>query len=237
MSAPSSSAPEESKMEIHHPKPFHGWREFLKEYAIIVLGVLTALAAEQTAEALHHHVQVVEMTEKLRAEAVENIEIYDFDISNLNAALGAVDSAINALSAVPAGPASAPLSLPESVITLSPGDSAWLAIQYSSLLPIMPKGTIANYWKIERSNENLRATALDFVGTYRRAQSAIQAYKVSGSVSGASQSLRETLLLRLTDAENSGKHYISLALACKALNQKALAGEELNLALARRMLK
>ena len=38
-------------MEVHHkPKPVHGWGEFLKEYAIIVLGVLTALTAEQVAE-------------------------------------------------------------------------------------------------------------------------------------------------------------------------------------------
>ena len=37
-------------MDIHKPKPWHGWREFLKEYAIIVVGVLTALAAEQVVE-------------------------------------------------------------------------------------------------------------------------------------------------------------------------------------------
>jgi hypothetical protein len=39
-------------MDIHKPKTVHGWREFLKEYGIIVLGVLTALAAEQVAEAV-----------------------------------------------------------------------------------------------------------------------------------------------------------------------------------------
>ena len=38
-------------MEVHHkPKPVHGWGDFLKEYAIIVLGVLTALTAEQVVE-------------------------------------------------------------------------------------------------------------------------------------------------------------------------------------------
>jgi hypothetical protein len=40
-------------MEFHKPKPIHNWREFLKEYAIIVLGVATALAAEQGVEWLH----------------------------------------------------------------------------------------------------------------------------------------------------------------------------------------
>ncbi len=40
-------------MDIHKPKPWHGLREFLKEYLIIVVGVLTALAAEQAVEWLH----------------------------------------------------------------------------------------------------------------------------------------------------------------------------------------
>ena len=37
-------------MEIHRPHLTHNWREFLKEYGIIVLGVLTALLAEQAVQ-------------------------------------------------------------------------------------------------------------------------------------------------------------------------------------------
>ena len=40
-------------MEIHKPKPWHGIREFLKEYVIIVVGVVTALVGEAGVEALH----------------------------------------------------------------------------------------------------------------------------------------------------------------------------------------
>ncbi|MCI3132166.1 hypothetical protein [Phenylobacterium aquaticum] len=40
-------------MDIHRPKPWHGLREFLKEYGIIVLGVLTAIGLEQMVEQLH----------------------------------------------------------------------------------------------------------------------------------------------------------------------------------------
>ena len=58
---PAASPPEEPKMEVHHkPKPVRNWREFFKEYAIIVLGVLTALGAEQVAEWLHWREQVAE---------------------------------------------------------------------------------------------------------------------------------------------------------------------------------
>jgi len=40
-------------MHFHLPKPLHGWREFLGEVGIIVIGVLIALAAEQAIELLH----------------------------------------------------------------------------------------------------------------------------------------------------------------------------------------
>ena len=60
-------------MEIHKPKPWHGWREFLKEYAIIVVGVLTALAAEQGAEAIRHREDAAEARDAIRAEVVADI--------------------------------------------------------------------------------------------------------------------------------------------------------------------
>ena len=45
-------------MHIHLPKPLHGWREFLGEVGIIVIGVLIALAAEQMVEDFHWHQKV-----------------------------------------------------------------------------------------------------------------------------------------------------------------------------------
>ena len=67
--APVAQAPGSGAgMEIHKPKPWSGWREFLKEYAIIVLGVLTALTAEQTVEWMHLRERVGQAREQLRAE-------------------------------------------------------------------------------------------------------------------------------------------------------------------------
>lgn len=37
-------------MEVQKPKPWRGWREFGKEVATIVLGVLIAIGAEQAVE-------------------------------------------------------------------------------------------------------------------------------------------------------------------------------------------
>ena len=60
-------------MDIHKPKPWHGLREFGKEYAIIVVGVLTALAGEQLVEAAHNHAQVAELRKALDQELAWNI--------------------------------------------------------------------------------------------------------------------------------------------------------------------
>ena len=40
-------------MHIHLPKPIHGWREFVSEVGIIVVGILLALTAEQFVENWH----------------------------------------------------------------------------------------------------------------------------------------------------------------------------------------
>jgi len=60
-------------MDIHKPKPWHGLREFLKEYLIIVVGVLTALGAEAGVEALRHRTEAEEAREAIRAEVVADI--------------------------------------------------------------------------------------------------------------------------------------------------------------------
>ena len=40
-------------MRFHLPKALHGWRKFLKEYAVVVLGVLTALGLGELVQSVH----------------------------------------------------------------------------------------------------------------------------------------------------------------------------------------
>jgi hypothetical protein len=60
-------------MHLHLPKPLHGWREFVGEVGIIVLGVLIALGAEQLIENRHWHHQVELGREALREEVRDNL--------------------------------------------------------------------------------------------------------------------------------------------------------------------
>src|SRR5947208_10104744 len=57
-------------MDIHKPKPWHGVREFLKEYVIIVVGVLTALGGEQAVEWTHQQRELSEARDALHEEVV-----------------------------------------------------------------------------------------------------------------------------------------------------------------------
>jgi hypothetical protein len=56
-------------MHFHLPKPLHGWRQFVGEVGIIVIGVLIALGAEQLVELVHERQVAGQARENVRAEA------------------------------------------------------------------------------------------------------------------------------------------------------------------------
>lgn len=88
-------------MHVHLPKPLHGWREFVGEVGIIVLGVLIALSAEQVVEYFHHRTELRDaenaMTSELRdddlPQAFTRASIYDCYSSQLDSIEDAVRSA------------------------------------------------------------------------------------------------------------------------------------------------
>ena len=55
-------------MHFHLPKPPHGWRAFIGEVFIIVIGVLIALGAEQVVETLHERSVAEEARSAIKAE-------------------------------------------------------------------------------------------------------------------------------------------------------------------------
>ena len=68
-------------MDIHKPKPWHGWREFLKEYLIIVVGVLTALAAEQAVEWARWQEKIGVGRDAVHKEIAANGTYYSFRVT------------------------------------------------------------------------------------------------------------------------------------------------------------
>ena len=68
-------------MDIHKPKPIHGWKDFLKEIGTIVVGVLIALAAEQTVEWLHWQSELRETRQALRTELAHAVGAYQYNLT------------------------------------------------------------------------------------------------------------------------------------------------------------
>jgi hypothetical protein len=60
-------------MHVHLPKPLHGWRAFVGEVGIIVIGVLIALGAEQLVEAAHRQREATEADDSIRDELGFNL--------------------------------------------------------------------------------------------------------------------------------------------------------------------
>lgn len=78
-------------MHIHIPKPLHGWREFLGEVGIIVIGVLLALTAEQIVEAWHWRSEAREFRRAVDKEAALNLGYYAFDQLQAKCAMNRLD--------------------------------------------------------------------------------------------------------------------------------------------------
>ncbi|HEY3949831.1 hypothetical protein [Phenylobacterium sp.] len=102
-------------MDLHKPKPWHGLREFLKEYLIIVVGVLTALAAEQTVEWLHwqHQVHVAKDAitydlKRLLAQSAHKDAILPCQAERMGALSDALDQAQVSHRLPPLGPVGRP---------------------------------------------------------------------------------------------------------------------------------
>ena len=60
-------------MHVHLPKPLHGWRAFVGEVGIIVVGVLIALGAEQLVESVHQRDKGLQAENAIRNELGFNL--------------------------------------------------------------------------------------------------------------------------------------------------------------------
>jgi hypothetical protein len=71
----------ESAMHIHLPKPLHGWREFVGEVGVIVLGVLIAIGFEQIVEQIHWAGEVRSARSALRGEMQQPDRVFAYRVA------------------------------------------------------------------------------------------------------------------------------------------------------------
>jgi hypothetical protein len=83
-------------MHLHLPRPLHGWRDFMGEVGVIVLGVLVALAFQQSVEWINERREASEARQNVRAEAAFNLSL----IQSRVAVQGCIDRRIDEIEAI-----------------------------------------------------------------------------------------------------------------------------------------
>jgi len=131
-------------LEVHPPDhALHSWRDFFVHMGTICLGLLIAIALEQSVEALHHHNELRE----LRVSLHEDDEKTLHDCDRIDAYIRASNSHSAALAAQVRNSFAhhQPLGIApyqESGDWDLPGDPTWKAAKSSGLLALVPQNEI-----------------------------------------------------------------------------------------------
>ena len=125
------------------------WRDFFIHIATIVLGLLIAIALEQTVEYFHHRHQVADAREALRIEREININRFAVATAEFRRFAPILQSDLNILVYVHDHPGAKLTQLPARfnwfTITVPFNDSAWKTAQQSGVLQYMPRAEVQRY--------------------------------------------------------------------------------------------
>ncbi|HTK72654.1 MAG TPA: hypothetical protein VL331_09175 [Croceibacterium sp.] len=211
-------------MHIHLPKPLHGWREFIGEVGIIVIGVLIALAAEQAIEALHHRSQVHDAIAALHAESNENRSAFDANVVGLQRSQASVETDLAALD--DCGNASRPDRLVPVVqsVWLVPSDHAWIGVRDGALLPLLPAELRDSYFKVN-TFKDLMMPGINAIYTER----AVAGARVEAMRRGLRDpGLCRDAVVQLLNLQMQQDFNLKDTLALRSFNEDALRGEHLD---------
>jgi hypothetical protein len=140
-------------LDIHPPhEPTHTWRDFFVHIATIVIGLLIAVALEQTVEHLHHRSQAHEAEDSLHRESIANRALVQRDFATIDEAHRLIRLNMTSIMAAAAAPGKSTYHLSpylQSTYILGPTDTSWLALRDNNLLGIVPTNLAAGYAKVE----------------------------------------------------------------------------------------
>jgi hypothetical protein len=141
-------------LEVHPPHtPTHTWRDFFIHIATIVLGLLIAVALEQSVEAIHHRHQRSELTEHMRAEAEHNLPVIRESLLRLQTQRAYIQSLQAALSSAKVSGATVSVRgvTPPggSAVFVSVSRSTWITAQAAGLVALLPSDQAGLYSRID----------------------------------------------------------------------------------------
>jgi hypothetical protein len=187
-----------------------------------VIGVLLALGAQQLVETIQNRSRVAEMTEKLRAESLDNQRVVAYDLAQLAKLGSAVDRNIAALDGCRNPRALEPV--PQNPIFL-PGTGAWQAIGDNALMPLMPPLLAENHVKITSMvNGGYASRMLDLRRSLDRTAGAVEVMRGGAT----DRQLCNEALLALGELKQTATNMIQLAHLFREANARALRGERVD---------
>jgi len=168
---------------------------------------------------------VREMTQKLRAESIENRKVIAYDLLQLQLATQRIDADIVALNNCSLSPSAAlqPLVRP---LVLMPSDTAWSGIRDSALLPLMPDLLVDTYWKIDGTGDGFSRANQEFTRQFDQAAGAVAT--VRGGSTDREVCNAALLALNQLSLQTAGVQRV--ATFYRDINAQALRGERLDLA-------
>lgn len=134
-------------LDVHPPhEAVHSWKDFLIHISTIVIGLLIAVALEQTVERIHHRHQVAETRRALSEERAHNIKQFARRTKTFRLETVRFQKNLEVLDYVQKHPGSKPASWPGMINWHSNiggySDAAWQTAQHDNVTALMPQDEV-----------------------------------------------------------------------------------------------
>jgi hypothetical protein len=219
-------------IDVHPPHhTANSWRDFFIHIATIVIGLLIAIALEQTVEYFHHRHQVAQLTEQMRAEAQSNLPLIRDSVDRLKVQATYIRSLEDALLAGKRSGDSVDVHgvLPNagSALYVSPSRATWSAAQAAGRAALLPAdqaelfarldyNTVEEISADEYLHKTLRSLISECVrGQYEHANPAVRRISLSH---------RDDLLFRLGEVDGAIRRSIATLALVEGGDEAILAG-------------
>ncbi len=138
-----SQETETRMLDVHPPhEAIHSWKGFFIHITTIVIGLLIAIALEQSVEWLHHRHQLRDARRNLAVEIKDNRRVLKLNLEDAGKVQAALIRNQMLLRNRPSSPGPMSANLDYSWMFYRTPDAAWLATKQDGSLSLMPYGEL-----------------------------------------------------------------------------------------------
>ncbi len=192
-------------LDVHPPThAAHSWRDFFIHIATIVIGLLIAIALEQTVELFHHHHQRHQLEEALQAESQRNLGLLQQDIAIMQRVVDVTEqnkssleqarSAHTSLTFIDFDPASQ---------WLFPTNAVWAAARDNGTLSLIPAEQARHLSRLDFSSSTTVETAHQAFDAEYRVLALVHLHPTLAQLTPSEQ---DAFLLALSNYEEAAAH-------------------------------